>query len=837
MNLIDYGIENKLIELVNEKNQIKYILQNKIYKYSDPEEKVRAEYYIELVKNYQYDPKKIDFEITVPRRTPEDSADIVIFEDLDHKKPYCVIECKKDGISDAEFEQAIEQAFGNSNSLRCNFASTIAGNTRRHFDIKNFASRERKKNIIADIPVNFGKIQKFKFKKNDANWDIEPVDKKGLIRLLGKCHNTLWDSGKIDPIDAFDELSKIIFIKLKDEQNPRKKGDPYDFQIKTHENVSEVYKRVSGLYKKAMSQNPEVFSDNLKSSPEKIFTIVNHLQGISLSGTDLDTKGVAFEKFMEDFFRGKQGQYFTPREVVNFIINLVKIDNNSKILDPACGSGGFLLYSLDKVRSQADEYYDKGTAEHFKYWHDFASKSLYGIENSERLARVAKMNMIIHDDGHTNVIGEDALVKMSKIKEHNSFFGDSKFDLILTNPPFGGKVEKKEKAYIKNFILGKTKNGKVRDSQKTEILFIERCYEFLKEGTGILALIIPDGILTNKNLSYVREFMLEKFEITGIFSLPQVTFKHYGAGLKSSILIMRKRLNNEKIKDNKVFCAIINKVGYDGTGRKDESELDSVIKKFEKFKNGSNFYEDNIFVKNINELNNNRLDSYYYSPIFEKIIKDIKSLKHPCLKLGEICEKVKIGKKENVGIFNGTTPAKDDYSESQNDPKIVKVASLKKSKVNLNLVEYVKPDIVSQKNIKDKDILILSSAHQAEYLGRNPCIVNIPEELANEDITFVGELINVRVNKEIVNPYYLLQLFNTKNYYLLINREKRGQTSHLYPSDMKEILIPVPEDISIQNKNADKYIAEFKKYESLVSEAEKIIEDNLINFEKDFFNS
>ena len=155
----EIGVEQQYIEISEDGKKITYISQNKTYKYTDPEEKVRAEYYVELIEKYQYSPSKINLEIKVPRRTPSDLADIVIFEDDTQKKPYIVIECKRDAISDAEFEQAIEQAFGNTNSLRALFAGVVAGNTRRFFDVKNHAQSEREKNIIADIPVNFGKVQ------------------------------------------------------------------------------------------------------------------------------------------------------------------------------------------------------------------------------------------------------------------------------------------------------------------------------------------------------------------------------------------------------------------------------------------------------------------------------------------------------------------------------------------------------------------------------------------------------------------------------------------------------------------------------------------------------
>ncbi len=233
-NFVEIGISQNHIEISNDGKKITYVSQNKTYKFSDPEEKVRAEYYVELIERYQYSPSKINFEVIVPRRTPYDFADMVIFEDDNQKKPYVVIECKRDGISDAEFDQAIEQSFGNTHSLGALFTGIVAGNTRRFFDVKKHDQLEREKNVIADIPINFGKVQNFRYKKGDKDWDIKPVQKNSLIRILEKCNSTLWDGGKMAPIDAFDELSKIIFIKIRDEQIARKKGSPYDFQIKTH---------------------------------------------------------------------------------------------------------------------------------------------------------------------------------------------------------------------------------------------------------------------------------------------------------------------------------------------------------------------------------------------------------------------------------------------------------------------------------------------------------------------------------------------------------------------------------------------------------------------------
>lgn len=277
--------------------------------------------------------------------------------------------------------------------------------------------------------------------------------------VIKKCHNTLWGGGRLSPPTAFGELCKLIFVKISDEQKPRKKGEPYQFQIKTHEPSSKLAERINALYNEQKVKDPEVFTDSIKVDDRVLRTVVSHLESINLNKTDLDVKGVAFEQFMDGFFKGDFGQYFTPRPIIEFAVKMMKPEHDWDVLDPACGSGGFLLHALDYMRSQASEYYDKDTVDYFNYWHDFASKHLYGIEINDEIARVAKMNMIVHDDGHTNVISFDALDSIDKMHDHNRGFEAGKFDLILTNPPFGSTITKAEKPYLANYELGKTKDA------------------------------------------------------------------------------------------------------------------------------------------------------------------------------------------------------------------------------------------------------------------------------------------------------------------------------------------------------------------------------------------
>ncbi|MBU1422097.1 MAG: N-6 DNA methylase, partial [Bacteroidetes bacterium] len=570
-------------------NKVKYIIQNKTYRVTDPEEAVRIAFYLELIDRYQYPPERINFEVEVPGRTPDVQADIVVFEDDAHKKPYIVVECKKDGISPAELAQAEKQAIGNANALRSKYCILVAGTIRIARDIAGFAQDEREKNIIADIPIRYGKVIKFKYKKGDEPWELKDVTKDELLAKFQQCHDALWEGGRRNPAEAFDEMSKLMYCKIQDERFLTKKGEHYRFQVGTHETVNEVGERIKDIYKDAQKIDKEVFTEPIKTDNPIIYTVAEILQGISLARTDLDVKGEGYEHFLGGVFRGAMGQYFTPRPIVAFMVDFIEPIVSDLIIDPACGSGGFLIHTLEKMRKELHAKLDEKDADY--RWQDFALKQVYGIEINSQLARVAMMNMIIHEDGHTNIENADALDnsetwKRQKIRE---YLGKD-FSLLLTNPPFGASVKEREKAYLANYELG----GKIkkRNRQNTEILFIERCLDFLKPG-GRMGIVLPDGILSNSSLQYVRDFITERAQILGIVSLPQTAFKRpsskgsgdSGSGVKASLLFLRKKRERETLpKDYPIFMAIAEHIGYDATGRPDKDEFPDILKAWQEFR-------------------------------------------------------------------------------------------------------------------------------------------------------------------------------------------------------------------------------------------------------------
>ncbi|MBM2815791.1 MAG: methylase [Ignavibacteria bacterium] len=579
---VQLGLSKKILSLNEDCSRITYnCCREYSTSYKNPEEKVRASYFVDLVLKYQYPQHRIDFEFTVPKRTPEDRADIVVFEDDMKLKPYLVVECKKDGISDSEFKQAIEQAFGNASGLEAKFLIVVAGLTKRAYERDKERPLERERNIITDIPVKYGEVPKYKYIKGEKDKELQIIDKEELIRALEKAHQTIWQGGKLAPADAFDEVSKLLFCKLKDEKETSitRRFEPYKFQIGTHETPKEVFTRINDIYQKAKQKDAEVFRDDIRLEPEIVFSVTEHIESINFNDTELDTKGVAFERFLSTYLKGDMGQYFTPREIIDFAVKFIEPQTDEMILDPACGSGGFLLWAMDYIRNFAYKEYPDNTTKAFSCWHDFAKDNLFGIEINDKIARVCKMNMIIHDDGHTNVISTDSLQDIDKIYSIHKSFSKEKFDIIVTNPPFGATVKDTEKDYIKNYKLGDK-----RKNQKTEILFIERCFDFLRDD-GRMAIVLPDGILTNSSLQYVRDFIMENTEILAVVSLPQIAFAHFGAGVKSSLLFLRKKAKNETLGNYRIFMAIAERIGYDATGRKDnQNDFIQILEEYKRFK-------------------------------------------------------------------------------------------------------------------------------------------------------------------------------------------------------------------------------------------------------------
>jgi type I restriction enzyme M protein len=545
------AIRRGIIAIVDDR--VTYRLnQQRSYSWTDPEEWVRAHTISWLVIERDYPVGRLRTEVNVPRRTPNDFADIVVYTDDQCRAPYLVVENKAFGQTDLQRRQWIEQTFGNANSLRAPFAMYDEGNISILFDLANHPSSERQANRLGErtsLPRQYGEAPAYSYIAGQPG-DIAPVDTPVLSSRIRRAHFIIWAGGRRDPLLAFDEWSKLLFAKVIDERTTPT-GQPRRFQVGTRETTAAVANRIHALFSEAKRVDAAIFPPGIGINlPEtKIAQVVETLQAISFTRTEVDTIGRAFEEFFGSVFRGELGQYFTMRQLARFTVALADIGPTDYVLDPTAGSGGFLLEALLQTWHRIDREYagqPEAICERLKT--DFALAHVYGIEIHEILARICKINLLLHHDGHTNIEADrsclDTMFLNPRLNNPNS-----RFSRIVGNPPFGDEVKENDEDHLGSNTLDSFRIAGGRRKVDSEQVILERCIQFL-EPEGVLGLVLPDGLLNNQgvlsNCPQSRMLLASSGRIEAIVSLPDYAFRKAGAQNKTSILFFRKFSEQEQ---------------------------------------------------------------------------------------------------------------------------------------------------------------------------------------------------------------------------------------------------------------------------------------------------
>jgi type I restriction enzyme M protein len=582
-----------------------------------PEEGVRQEYLCVLVNEYGFKLEQIAEEMgVVGRGSAQARADFVIWrtpqDKADDKSPLIIVECKANNVT-------IDHA------VYCQGENYARLSNARFFVTHNCRETKFWRVLHDKMPKHIEEIEDIPH-ANASDKDIEDLIKKLKVfkedefaDLLHQCHNIIRNREHLDPAAAFDEIAKILFMKVCFERRllrgrDRRNRFTADYLAEKADEFSEPLKVLFDQTKEEYEADYLFTNDdeiNLRFATVK--EIVKLLERYNLSDTSEDVKGIAFERFLGRTFRGEIGQFFTPREIVKFMVEMVGPQIGDVICDPASGSGGFLIRYFSRVREEllarADAEYAelKAEVEKKKGWpkakkakalrdkYDWLQRDLdpkvagssmwrlsnqciYGTDANERMARTSKMNMIMHGDGHGGVHHWNGFLNVNGIFEN-------RFDIILTNPPFGAHVEPsalveipagkdweevkrkhareygavytnavarveaaKGKPIASLFELpkrGEKGRGGKLGKIKTELLFIERCLNLLKPG-GRLGIVLPEGVFNNPSLAYVREFCEDRAYICAVVSLPQETFLSSGASVKASLLFMRRYTEKEQ---------------------------------------------------------------------------------------------------------------------------------------------------------------------------------------------------------------------------------------------------------------------------------------------------
>lgn len=586
-----------------------------------PEEEVRQKYICRLLGHYGFSVDQMAQEVKVnnsQRGQGRSMADIVIWRNAKDKNednsPIIVVECKAEHITVREDDYF--QGYNYASWAGADFFVTTNLKETRIFRVVKGKMPKRLEEVV-NIPdaatINDKKKVEALLRQTKA------FTRDEFSKLLFKCHNIIRNNDKLSPEAAFDEISKILFIKIRYERRNDENQIFSEKAFTTDRASYDKYKPKDGkdFYQFLFEQTKEDFKDDdlfeaneiIRIRENSFEAIVKELEIYNLSTTSDDVKGIAFEEFLGKTFRGELGQFFTPRTLVDFMVEILDPQEGEKICDPCCGSGGFLIKAFEYVRAKIEneihlakekikeQYY---TAEYEKMSEKqkekvdeivnelFAKLNLeldinhskgrvrelsydciFGTDANPRMSRTAKMNMIMHGDGHGGVHHNDGLLNVNGIFEN-------RFDVILTNPPFGSRIEKslkiteadkykdadRIKKYRKDYgpdydkalkqindnigkpLLSLYDTGKL--SALTEVLFIERCLRLLKPG-GRMGIVLPEGVLNNTNLQSIRDYVEGKAIILLITSVPQDVFVKSGASVKPSILFFKK-FNEEEAK-------------------------------------------------------------------------------------------------------------------------------------------------------------------------------------------------------------------------------------------------------------------------------------------------
>jgi type I restriction enzyme M protein len=612
-----------------------------------PEERVRQEFLLVLLNEYGYSLDQIAEEEPVTGRgSGQARADFLIWRTLGAKAAQehalIVVECKADNIT-----ISLKDYTQGANYAQYEHARFFV--THNHRETKFWKVDDTRRMPNYDEIVSIPHADDTDTQVDRLLTQLKLFKEDEFADLLHQCHNVIRNREKRDPVAAFDEIAKILFMKVFVERGLKAKGKRENlFSVAylkdqlSETPLEDLFQKTKKHYARDRIFEPDE-KLNLKTATG--FEIVDLLTKYNLSDTSEDIKGIAFERFLGKTFRGEIGQFFTPRPIVEFMVRMVDPKEGDVICDPASGSGGFLIRFFELVRQQimadADRQYQaykvkvegdrkltpekravllrekfdeiQATLDHdregSRLW-NLANRCIYGTDANDRMARTSKMNMIMHGDGHGGVHHHDGFLNVNGIFE-------SRFDIILTNPPFGANVEPsdkileeqvtldddvereyariygtpykealarvraaKDKPIASLFALPKAKGNGPLGKIKTELLFIERCLDLLKPG-GRLGIVLPESVFNNPSLAYVREFCEDRAYIRAVVSLPQDTFVSSGASVKASLLFMQKFTRDEQAEFDAKKDATHSetRAKYASETAKHTEELESAIEK------------------------------------------------------------------------------------------------------------------------------------------------------------------------------------------------------------------------------------------------------------------
>ncbi|MDR4484750.1 MAG: N-6 DNA methylase [Nitrospirales bacterium] len=575
-----------------------------------PEEYVRQNIERRLILELGFRLEQVAVEFPIAMGSSSKRVDLVVFRDGDRhvqENAWIIIECKRDTVEPKNKNDGVDQL--KSYLAACPNAEWGMWTNGRYKEVirKIHEGRKMVWEEPNDIPSADGDTSEIDRPSRDK---LKYATDDNLLFSFKICHNHIYVTDGLQKQPAFFELLKVIFCKIADERNL---PNPLEFYATASEKASNdgrltVKNRIGKIFEGVKKRYPTIFdqNDEIKLQSRSLAYIVGELQRYSFLDTHIDVKGKAYEELVGANLRGDRGEFFTPRNVQRMAVRMLNLKAGEKYLDPSCGTGGFLVIAMNFVTEHLRKVFEKqrvtskGMREALnEKLREVASQCFFGFDINPDLVKATKMNMVMNNDGSGNILRQDSLlhphqwdsrfkndlakalgVKAADLRQPEDL---AHFDVIATNPPFGSKLPIKDTETLEQFKLGhvweKADRGwrmtdQIATSAPPEILFIERCWQFLRPG-GRMAIVLPDAILGAPGLGYVREWILETSRVIASVDLHPDTFQPRN-GTQTSILILQRKTEKEMtreakqggLSDYEIFMAQVDAIGHDKRGNR-----------------------------------------------------------------------------------------------------------------------------------------------------------------------------------------------------------------------------------------------------------------------------
>lgn len=582
-----------------------------------PEEYVRQTIEKRLVNEHKYIPSQIKVEFTLQVGSGKPRVDIAIWDRDETSQTQAniktVIECKKETVDARNAKDGIAQ-LQSYMSVCPNCEWGMWTNSIQKFVFRK--TIDEKGNIVFmeynDIPSADGNLDDV---NRPTRKSLKNASDDNLLFVFKTCHNHIYVNDGMQKQPAFFELLKVIFCKIEDERNI---PNPLEFYTTSEERSNPdgqltVQKRITKIFQRVKKRHGKIFdaNDEIKLTPRSLAYIVSELQRYSLLNTNIDIKGKAYEEIVGANLRGDRGEFFTPRNVMKMTVEMINPKINERVADTSCGTGGFVVTAMTHVIDQIEKEFAEVLGIPKKDWNadairayqdkiaEVAGTYYFGFDINPDLVKATKMNMVMNNDGSGNILQTNSLlpphewsdefrtrlsealgIPKSSIRNYKTI---EFFDVIVTNPPFGSKIPIKDKSILEQFDLAHiwendkkkgtwTMTDRLQSSVPPEILFIERCTQFLVPG-GRMGIVLPDSILGAPGLGYIREWLVQNHRIVASIDLHVDTFQPRN-GTQTSVLFLQKKTKEQKdaeaksgqMADYNIFMAMVEKIGHDKRG-------------------------------------------------------------------------------------------------------------------------------------------------------------------------------------------------------------------------------------------------------------------------------